>query len=371
MNMWLSIVIGVSSSVWLTWLTIRVASRQKVGADEADGVQKMHNHWVPRLGGIPMFASFTATILSLAWLTQDDVDLTARLIVCLLPAFAIGLVEDITRKAGVAPRLVFTMVAAALGWWLLEGRLTRLDIPGVDLLLSQYWPLAFGLTLFAAGGVAHAVNIIDGFNGLSGFFTAAALTAIGSVAWQVGDLFVMRAAFIGAASMVGFFVWNYPHGKIFLGDAGAYCIGFLIAELSMLLVYRNPAVSAWFPMLVMIYPVWETIFSMARRAAGGLARIGQPDALHLHQLIYKRVVKRYIGSNHPNGKVMRNAMTSPYLWLLSLCAIVPALVFWRQSHLLAMLCALFAASYVFIYWRIVSFGLPRWLVVRPMAKQQR
>jgi len=364
---WLVWLLALASSFWLTGVTIAVAKRRGLGADESSGVQKMHSHWVPRLGGLPIFMAFSVALLLLAWCTRAHVDLSVRLLVCLAPAFGIGLLEDVTSQAGVLTRLIFTMIAAALGWWLLDGQLVRLDLPGVDTVLSAFWPLAFVLTLIAAAGVAHAVNIIDGFNGLAGFFAVVALAAIGIVAFQVGDSFLMRVALLGAASVLGFFFWNYPFGKIFLGDAGAYFIGFLIAELSILLVYRNPSVSAWFPMLLMIYPVWETLFTMARRAAGGVRRIGQPDALHLHQLVHKRLVKRFIGARTGHAKVLRNALTSPFLWTLALMSALPAVLFWQHAHILGLFCTLFAASYIMIYLRIVRFRVPRWMVIRGRA----
>ena len=65
--------------------------------------------------------------------------------------------------------------------------------------------------------------------------------------------------------MLGFFVWNFPAGLIFLGDGGAYFLGFYVAELAILLLHRNPAVSPMFPLLLCIYPVFETLFSIYRR----------------------------------------------------------------------------------------------------------
>jgi UDP-GlcNAc:undecaprenyl-phosphate/decaprenyl-phosphate GlcNAc-1-phosphate transferase len=138
--------------------------------DESLGVQKFHDHWVPRLGGVPIFIALFSSLLLAAWVSHSDVQTYSYLIICTLPAFGIGLLEDVTRRAGVLPRLLLTMVAAGLGWWLLKAGLHRLGIPLVDDLLAMYPLLALGLTLVAAGGVAHAVNIIDGYNGLSGFF---------------------------------------------------------------------------------------------------------------------------------------------------------------------------------------------------------
>jgi len=362
--------VALVSSVWLNHATIAVARKRGVGIDEGIGVQKVHSHWVPRLGGVPIFVSLVSSMLVLAWLTQSQVNTTLALIVCVLPAFGVGLVEDITQRAGVSIRLVLTMVSAALAWWLLDAKLIRLDIPYVDTLLATYSATAFILTLIAAAGIAHAVNIIDGYNGLSGFFVTVVLLSIGAVAWQVSDAFVCSVAFLAAASTAGFLLWNFPGGRIFLGDSGAYLLGFLIALLSILLVARNPQVSPWFPLLLVMHPVWETLFSMYRRSRRGLAEMGRPDALHLHSLFFRRVVTKYGASRRHKHRVRRNATTSVYFWGAALLCALPALVFWDRTLVLALFCAAFATMYVATYRRLVHFRTPR-LLTRASAKQMR
>ncbi|MES2682528.1 MAG: glycosyltransferase [Pseudomonadota bacterium] len=352
------------SSFWLTKLTIKLTNQHQVGGDESLGVQKFHDHWVSRVAGVPIYAAFFFTVLQAAWLLDADVDLTVRLLVCSFPAFAIGLFEDLTRSVGVMPRLVFTMISAALGWWLLSARLVRVDVPWLDALLAVSPLAVFVLTLIAAAGIAHAVNIIDGYNGLSGFFILSAFCALAIVSAQHHDTFLMQVCLIAAACVAGFLVWNFPFGRIFLGDAGAYFLGFLLAEVSILLVVRNPGVSAWCPMLIMVYPVWETLFSMARRARDGLSQMGQADALHLHQLVYRRLMKRYIGSPKPSDLLLRNSLTSVYLWIAILLSIVPAVLFSGNTLVLASFCGLFAVSYVIAYRKIVALRVPRFLVVR-------
>lgn len=365
--------VALVSSVWLTHATIAVARHHGLGVDEGVGVQKVHSHWVPRLGGVPIFVALTSSLLILAWLTQTEVNTSLALVVCVLPAFGIGLVEDITRRAGVLTRLVLTMVSAALGWWLLDAKLLRLDIPYVDSFLVTYSAAAFVLTLVAAAGIAHAVNIIDGYNGLSGFFVTVVFLSLALVAWQVDDVFVCRLALLSAASTIGFLVWNFPSGRIFLGDAGAYLLGYLIALLSILLVARHPEVSPWFPLLLVMHPVWETLFSMYRRARHGLAEMGRPDALHLHSLIFRRVVKHYGVRRACEYRVRRNATASVYLWVAALLCAVPAVGFWDQTPVLMVFCGLFALTYTDLYRRLVRFKTPKSLVkrTRPAALPAR
>lgn len=363
MLMWMSAL--VIWSVVLAGLTIAVARRGGFGADEQTGVQKVHRHWVPRLGGVPVFITFVSGCLiwnQLGWL---DNYAALMIVLCALPAFAVGLYEDITRKAGIGVRLGVTMIAAALCWFFLDGQIRRLDLPLVDSLLQASAIASFVFTLVAVAGVAHAVNIIDGYNGLCGFFSLIAFGAIGAVAYMHDDYMLASVSLIGALSMIGFLFWNFPMGKIFLGDAGAYFIGFLIAEFSIMLVTRNPDVSPWCALLIVIYPVWETLFSMFRRAmSGGFSQMGKADALHLHHLVFRRLVKRYAHRQSHASRVARNAMTTPYLLVLVLLSSVPAVFFARQPLVLIVFSLLFAGSYVYCYRSIIRLRVPRWMVLR-------
>jgi UDP-GlcNAc:undecaprenyl-phosphate GlcNAc-1-phosphate transferase len=261
-------------------------------------------------------------------------------------------------------RLVFTMISAALGWWLLDGRLAYLDFAPLDpLLRSQVWA-AFGMTLIAVSGVANAVNIVDGCNGLSSFVSMVALAALAVVGLRVGDGFVTLAATVGVAALFGFFVWNFPMGRIFMGDAGAYLTGFYIAELSILLVRHNPQVSPWFPMLVMAYPVWETLYSMYRRAFVHGSSIGRADSLHLHQLIYYRLVRVFRHSSEQSEQATRSSVTSAYLWVVCLMCAVPAVLFWDNSTVLKGFCIVLIGSYIVLHTSLVRFRSPRLLILR-------
>ncbi|MFN7130403.1 MAG: glycosyltransferase family 4 protein, partial [Brevundimonas sp.] len=113
--------------------------------------------------------------------------------------------------------------------------------------------------------MANAVNIIDGFNGLAAATSMLMFAAFGYVAWALRDPFIVQVCLAMIGALAGFFVWNYPRGRIFLGDGGAYLVGFVLAEVAVLLVVRHPQVSPWFCFLVCAYPVTETLFSIYRR----------------------------------------------------------------------------------------------------------
>lgn len=351
--------VAVLTSLWVSWLIIVADRHRPIGRDETHGVQKFHVNAVPRLGGVAVFVGLISALLALAWTTRQYKQEVAFMIIALLPAFGMGLVEDLTRRAGEVSRLIATMISAALGWWLLKAGLVRISWAPADVFLAQHLWAGFMMTLFAAAGSAQAINLIDGCHGLSGFFIMAALAALSLIAGTVGDAFVQNAALVGIAATAGFFLFNFPRGRIFLGDAGAYMMGFYIAQLGMILVTRHPEVSPWSIMLIMAYPAWEMMFSIYRRALNGLRHVGKPDARHLHQLVYRRVLKWAPKQKFHNVRDFRSSATSVSLWPMMLLCTVPAVLFWNQSAVLFWLCWLFALTYTVIYLAIARFKVPR------------
>lgn len=329
---------------------------------DLSGPQKFHATPVPRIGGMGMFIGLVCSV-GVAFLShRTDWTLGALLLLCGLPAFGAGLVEDLTKRVSPGKRLLATAVSAALGVWLLDATITKTDIPGLDWLVATAAG-AWIATVFTVAGVANSVNIIDGFNGLSSMCVSLMLLVFAYVAYQVGDFPLALWALAGVGAALGFFVWNFPGGLIFLGDGGAYFLGFYLAEIGILLIARNAEVSPLFPLMVCIYPVFETIFSIYRRKIVRDVPPGLPDGIHLHSLIYRRLMRWAIGARDARAMTRRNSMTAPYLWMLCVSSLVPALMFWDSTPLIAACMLLFGLTYVALYRRIVRFKTPKWLVV--------
>jgi UDP-N-acetylmuramyl pentapeptide phosphotransferase/UDP-N-acetylglucosamine-1-phosphate transferase len=358
--------VGAAAAAWLMGLLIvryedlhAHLSHDPVGA----GPQKFHTQPTPRIGGAALYVGMLgAGGIFMLPIFEASLPEYGLLLLAAVPAFFGGYVEDITKKVGVYQRLLLTMVSAALCAWLLGAILPRVDVPIIDDLLLWTLP-ALLFTVFAVSGVTNGMNIIDGYNGLA---VGCALLVLSAMAWvsaQVGDVFVFTACLALIGALLGFLAWNWPAGRIFLGDGGAYLLGFLLAELSVLLVVRNPEVSPWFPLALLIYPVFETLFSIYRRRI--LRRHGalRPDALHLHQLIYGRVVNN--GKWTPADRLARNNRVAPYLWTINLFNSLWAIVFWRSVALLLVGIGLFCVVYLALYRRIARLRVPVWLIRRP------
>ena len=331
---------------------------------DLSGPQKFHARPVPRVGGAGVMAAIIAGALIAHVNESPAANSLWLLIACSLPTFAAGITEDLTKNVSPRRRLFATAVSASLAIWLLGAMIARTDVPGVDQLI-QWAPASVLLTIFVITGVANAVNIIDGFNGLASMCVLMMILALAYVAFQVGDTFIFTASLITAGAVLGFFVWNFPAGLIFLGDGGAYLLGFLLGDLSILLVHRNPGVSPIFPLLLCAYPIFETIFTMYRRKVVRGVATAAPDGIHLHTLIHRRLIRWTLAADVERRRLTRrNSMTSPYLWLLCLFSVIPSLLWWQSTTVLSCFLLLFVVLYIWLYARIVRFKTPRWLIFR-------
>jgi UDP-N-acetylmuramyl pentapeptide phosphotransferase/UDP-N-acetylglucosamine-1-phosphate transferase len=363
--MWLLLLSFVASFV-VTVVVVRSADRlaQVAGDHQLDGPQKFHHRPVPRIGGAGIVVGVLA---GAGWITVRDAALghaVLVLLVCAVPAFAAGLAEDLTKNVSPGRRLAFAALSAALAVWLAQAVIVRTGLPGLDWVVG--FPLGAALvTVFVVAGVANAVNIIDGFNGLASMCVVLMLVGLAYVAFQLDDTLIFWLALAGIGAVLGFFALNFPAGLVFLGDGGAYFLGFYLAELAILLLHRNDGLSPMFPLLLCIYPVFETLFSIYRRKWLRGQPVGMPDAAHLHSLIYRRFLRWAAGADvTPRQRVMRNSMTAPYLWVLCSASVVPAMLWYHSTPILGGFILLFGICYVTLYWRIVRFRSPRWLGFR-------
>ncbi|MDW7972290.1 MAG: glycosyltransferase [Thermodesulfovibrio sp.] len=321
------------------------------------GPQKFHIKSTPRIGGLAVLGGITAGAIVFYLQNKDFKEVFALILICSLPLFLGGVTEDLTKKISAKVRLLLCIVSALLVYFIADVKIVRFDLLLFDDLL-ELMPLSLLITTVAIVGFSNAINIIDGFNGLASGVSIIILTGLAYVAFKVNDIFILFSCIVLIVAIIGFFIWNYPRGLIFLGDSGAYLIGFFIAVISVLLsVKRNPQVSTWFPMLLVIYPVWETIFSVYRKKILRGTSPFHPDPLHLHMLVYKRILKWTLGSKDAKYITRRNSATSVYLWGLTFIAFVPAVLFWQKTLLLQICTFLWILMYVWLYRKIVRFKI--------------
>ncbi|MCK5664954.1 MAG: O-antigen ligase family protein, partial [Thiotrichaceae bacterium] len=253
----------VFGSIWVSllafiisyWLHHRVIFHtHKIGCliddHQGDKVHIFHEQSTPRAGGIGLFFANVFLIFNpLGWL----------FLVSSLPAFFAGIVDDFSSLTP-RTRLFFQLASAILAAWLLQASVYsfgfEIDMPVL---------LAYVISVVAIVGMINAINIIDVFNGLAGGVVLMILLSLGVVSWQVNDMAPFEIIVVNSAALIGFLTINFPKGKIFLGDGGAYFLGFMSISLAMMLTQQWGQISQWYVLALVIYPVFEVLFSIYRR----------------------------------------------------------------------------------------------------------
>lgn len=342
-------------SLVLSVVLIKYKSFGGLFSDGCSGPQKFHKNPVPRAGGLSIFIGFVAASL-LFVLFEGRHEFLSLFVLASLPVFLTGFMEDLFRKIRPAVRLAAAMISGLLGIVLYGALIIRLDIPFAGSILIPI-VIAFLFTIIGVAGVANSINIIDGFNGLSSMIAVMIFIGLAYVSFKMNDHGLFFVCLVMIASLLGFLVFNYPFGFIFLGDGGAYFIGFVIAEVSVILTMRFEQVSVWFPMLLVVYPVFETLFSMYRRKVlKGISSLGA-DGMHFHTLIYKRIMKFLINKNVTNSYLLRNSGTSVFIWAMQGIIVLLGMIFWNNTDVLILLTVGFMVFYVYAYRRIVRFKI--------------
>lgn len=336
------------ASFALAQLLVRSAHRHgHLTMDLPRGIQKFHSSPTPRVGGIAIYLAMTG-----AWTfvrTPAESALLATLLLAGMPALFVGLGEDLTKRVSVRTRLLLTMGSGGLAALWTGIGLTRVDVPLADMLLSV-WPVAVLFTAFAVGGVANAINIIDGFHGLASGTVIISSLALAAIATSVGDLPLASVALVLAAAVGGFWLVNFPWGKLFLGDGGAYFSGFALAWLSVELLARNPGVSPWASVLLCGYPTVEVIYSIWRRRVQRRSP-GEADRHHLHSLVATHIVQPRLGSLHPN---LANAAVSVLMWTCATVPVIPAILFSGRAEILLPALLLCVVAYHLLYRKLAA-----------------
>ena len=339
---------GLATTLISLLLVLTKGFHGKHTCDPTVGIQKFHECHTPRIGGIAIFCGL---IIACFLPATPETKLLKLMLIASLPVFAAGLIEDLTKRAGIQRRLFASAISAALACWLTGYSLNHIDIHGLDTLLA-YLPVSLAFTIFAVAGITNAVNIIDGFNGLAAGTIMICFSALALIAWQVGDTDLMHICLLLTTVTAGFFIINFPLGKIFLGDSGAYLLGFMLAWVAVMLPMRNPTVSPWASLLICSYPFIETTYSMGRRLIQKSCT-SQADIAHMHSLIKIKVINCYFPRL---PKRIRNSMVSPFCWTFVIISSAISLVYYKQTSLLMAASLGMFSLYAIIYKVLISLS---------------
>lgn len=248
-------------------------------------------------------------------------------------------------------RLIAAEVSAAImvslgGFWI-----ESVGVPGMDLLFA-WTPLAILITVFWSSGLCHAFNLIDGVNGLAGSTSILVSAGIAAIAWFAGDTEMALLAAVMVPAISGFQLLNWPKGRIFLGDGGAYSIGHLLAWLGIVVAVRNPGVAGISLALLYFWPVADTLWAIYRRAKNG-ARTDQPDRMHFHQLVMRTLEIRFglRGRRH-----ISNSLTSFVLSPVIAVPVIVGVAFYEQPLLGLVSMVALSLAFVGLYLSVYGFA---------------
>ncbi len=293
----------ISSLIVGLLLLITKKYHLSISTDTNDGFQKVHETPTPRIGGISIIIGIIIGLISLSLVNELTTYNLLIFIITILPVFIGGLIEDLWKNVSPVKRLLLALLSALLASIFLNINISRTGFDFVDNLINISWhfeyintSISFGaliLTVLAISGLAHAINIIDGYNGLMLGYSIIVTLLIIFVSSTHGDTFSLNISLIFLGALSGLFVLNFPMGYIFTGDGGAYLIGFMTALLCISLS-MNTDISPWLIMLWLIYPGAELLFSMIRKSLIEKTSPLKPDPYHLHLIliyIYKDIFK--------------------------------------------------------------------------------
>jgi len=288
-------------------------------------VQSMHSRPTPRVGGIAIFAALG---LSVIFAPVSISSQYAFFILATSLLFIVGLLEDL--GFGVSPRnrLLAAIAASLLAIGLLGVWLPRTDVPGLDAVM-HYWFIGIPLTLLVTAGIANGFNLIDGVNGLASMTAIVAAIAMSLIADQAGYTVMVHLASMLAASVFGFFLVNYPFGRIFLGDAGAYTLGFVLSWFGIGILINAPEASPWAILLVLFWPVFDTLLAIYRRLKRKADAMA-PDRLHVHQMVMRALEICILGRRN---RRIANRLSTLVLAPFIIAPPVFGVIFWDQTVL--------------------------------------
>jgi UDP-N-acetylmuramyl pentapeptide phosphotransferase/UDP-N-acetylglucosamine-1-phosphate transferase len=291
----------------------------------------------------------TAVLLqkSISWNVQSQIILLAT------PIFLLGIFEDIFKNIKPNTRLIFIAGTACIQIVSSNVYIDRVGISSIDQMLAIY-PISLIFSIFAITGLTNAYNIVDGLNGLSSTLAILALAVIGLLSYIVDDYLLLYLSLISIGSILGFLFFNFPRGMIFLGDGGAYLIGFLVSSFSILLVARNQNISPFIPLIINAYPLTETIFSIYRRKIHHKVNMSNADRGHLHSLIFRRITKCIHSAYIP---INPNARATIVLLIPSMVFCFAGVVFYKSTAILMILYVTYFLIYLYCYRKIIRFRL--------------
>jgi UDP-N-acetylmuramyl pentapeptide phosphotransferase/UDP-N-acetylglucosamine-1-phosphate transferase len=269
-----------------------------------------------------------------------------------IPVFLGGFGEDTGFDVSPKTRLVLSFVSAAIAGVLLGVWVERTGIPFIDSALSIAF-VSYLFTMLIAGAICHATNLVDGLNGLSLGLSLMMSVALTIISFAVGDIVMAQICLLLVGALGGVFIFNFPLGKIFLGDAGAYTIGHMLTWIAILLLSRNEEIAPFSMFLVFFWPLADMLFAILRRIRNGKP-IDQPDRMHFHQFVMRAIELTIV-----NNRLVSNPIAA--VTTCALASLPTMLSVWLYDANLLAGMAWLTCFVLFIWTYVAGIRLARYL----------
>lgn len=270
--------------VFLTALTLTAFSTPLVrrfsiwiGFVDVPASRKLHQEPMPLMGGVAIFGGAIITLLALFTILPISVNLSAPQVIGMLLASGVvalvGLIDD-RRNLPATAKLAGQMVGFLILVYF--GIQVRLPIP--------LW-LNLSITFLWLAGISNAINFLDNMDGLSAGISSVISSFILLLSIFNGQYLVASVAAAILGSCLGFLRYNFHPARIFMGDAGALFLGFLLAVLGLQLRFPDNvnAVTWMVPVFILGLPIFDTtlvVISRLRRRVNPFTTAGKDHVSH-------------------------------------------------------------------------------------------
>lgn len=343
MAMWLKIVLAAALSFVISLVMTPQVKKfaETIGAmDVPKDERRVHNHPIPRMGGLAIFMGFLASILIFS---EMDTKIMGMLIGATI-IVGMGAVDDIVNLNAwvkLSVQIVAALVVIRCG--VVFDAITNPNVLSDTMTIPVGW-LTIPLTLLWVVGCTNAVNLIDGLDGL-----AVGVSAISSVTMLIVSLFVSEpgvAVVLGAltGACLGFIPYNLNPAKIFMGDVGSQFLGFVLAVMSMIGLFKlHTLITFLVPLMALAIPLADTTFAFCRRILRGQSPF-HADKGHFHHRLLA------MGLNQKQAVAVLYGISA----VLGLLAVLIA----GASGVIKIICIVIAFVIAFAVWAAIFLKNP-------------
>ena len=311
LSLWVKLILAVAVAFLISFAMTPIVKSfaVKVGAiDVPTEKRRVHDHPIPRMGGLAIFIGFLLSVVLFANITRQVQGILLGAIIIVV----VGAIDDIVSLRATV-KLLGQIIAAAVAVWhgvLIEFFMNPIIFSGSEYIALEI--LSVPITILWIVGVTNAVNLIDGLDGLAcGVSIIASLTMfVVALLVAEGNVAILLAALMGAC--LGFLPYNFNPAKIFMGDTGSQLLGFVLATASTVGMFKFYTVVTFLvPVLALAVPLVDTIFAFCRRILHGQSPY-TPDRGHFHHRLID------MGLSQKQAVAILYSITA----LLGLCAVV-------------------------------------------------